>query len=109
MDHHIPRAITAGLRIRGVDVLTAYEDGMSAESDSALLDRATFLERILFTQDEDLLNEATGRQRTGVPFYGIVYAHQLRVSVGKCIQDLELIAATGYPQEFLNQVQYLPL
>ena len=27
MDHHVPRAITMGLRLRGVDVLTAYEDG----------------------------------------------------------------------------------
>jgi len=25
-DHHVPRAITVGLRIRGVDVITAYED-----------------------------------------------------------------------------------
>ena len=25
MDHHVPRAITVGLRLRGVDVLTAYE------------------------------------------------------------------------------------
>lgn len=24
MDHHAPRAITVGLRLRGVDVLTAY-------------------------------------------------------------------------------------
>jgi hypothetical protein len=26
MDAHIPRAITVGLRLRGVDVLTAQED-----------------------------------------------------------------------------------
>ena len=26
MDHHVPRAITHGLRLRGVDVLTAFED-----------------------------------------------------------------------------------
>ena len=24
MDHHVPRAITTGLRLRGVDVITAY-------------------------------------------------------------------------------------
>jgi len=27
MDHHVPRTITQGLRARGVDILTAYEDG----------------------------------------------------------------------------------
>jgi len=26
MDHHVPRAITEGLRLRGVDVLTAEDD-----------------------------------------------------------------------------------
>ena len=33
MDQHVPRAITVGLRLRGVDVLTAYEDGSSEEDD----------------------------------------------------------------------------
>lgn len=27
MDHHVPRAITVGLRVRGVAILTAEEDG----------------------------------------------------------------------------------
>lgn len=27
MDHHVPRAITVGLRVRGVAALTAEEDG----------------------------------------------------------------------------------
>jgi hypothetical protein len=40
MDHHVPRAITEGLRLRGIDVITAYEDGASDIDDSALLDRA---------------------------------------------------------------------
>jgi hypothetical protein len=109
MDHHVPRVITVGLRLRGVDVLTAYEDGMSGASDAELLDRAGQLERILFTQDDDLLAEATQRQRAGIPFFGIVYAHQLRVPVGVCIQNLELIAIAGEPKDLLNQVQYLPL
>jgi hypothetical protein len=41
MDHHVPRAITVGLRLRGVDVLTAYEDGANELDDPALLDRAS--------------------------------------------------------------------
>lgn len=28
MDEHVPRAISVGLRLRGVDVLTAQEDGL---------------------------------------------------------------------------------
>jgi predicted nuclease of predicted toxin-antitoxin system len=62
MDQHIPRAITVGLRIRGVDVITAFEDKASEMNDSELLNRANELNRVLFTQDDDLLAEAAKRQ-----------------------------------------------
>ena len=76
MDHHVPRAITNGLRLRDVDVLTALEDGTATLDDPALLDRAHELRRVLFTQDDDFLTEAARRQGAGVPFGGVVYAHQ---------------------------------
>jgi hypothetical protein len=41
MDQHVPRAITTGLRLRGIDVLTALEDGASDVDDPELLDRAS--------------------------------------------------------------------
>lgn len=40
MDHHIPKAITTNLRLRGVDVLTSYEDGTDQLDDEHLLQRA---------------------------------------------------------------------
>ena len=46
MDHHVPRAITLGLQLREVDVLTAYEDAASELDDAALLDRASELVEI---------------------------------------------------------------
>jgi hypothetical protein len=109
MDHHVPRAITLGLRLRRVDVLTAYEDGASELDDAALLDRVSELGRVLFTRHDDLLAEAAKRQREEIPFHGIIYAHQLRVSIGKCVQDLEIIAKAGEPAELLNGVMFLPL
>ena len=66
MDEHVHRAITAGLRLRGVDVLTVQEDGRRQVRDDVLLDRASGLRRVLFSQDEDLLAEATRRQREGM-------------------------------------------
>jgi len=107
MDHHVARAITQGLRARGVDVLTAQEDDADQFSDSDLLDRATKLGRALFTQDDDFLAEDSRRQANGVPFSGIIYAHQLRVSVGRCISQLEIIAKMGDPDDLANQVEYL--
>ncbi len=109
MDHHVPRAITNGLRLRGVDVLTAHEDGASELRDPALLDRASELGRVLFTQDDDLLTEATHRQHRGQPFGGVIYAHQLRVPIGDCIRDLELIAQVGEPVDMTGQTLFLPL
>jgi hypothetical protein len=90
-------------------VLTAYEDGTSRLDDSKLLDRAHGLKRVLFTQDDDLLVEATKRQQLGIPFHGVIYAHQLRVSIGTCVRHLELIAKAGEPEDLLNNVQFLPL
>ena len=88
MDVHVHAAITEGLRLREVDVLTAQEDGRRRLPDPALLDRATALGRILFTQDDDLLREAAERQRHGVVFAGVIYGHQLKVTIGQCISNL---------------------
>ena len=107
MDEHVPRAITEGLRLRGVDVLTAQEDNRRRASDSELLDRATELGRIL--QDSDLLREATRRQRAGEFFTGIIFAHPLKVTIGECIEDLMLLATVGEPEDFANQIIFLPL
>lgn len=105
----MPRAITEGLRSRGVDVVTSFEDKTSDWGDSELLDRASQLGRVLFTQDYDLLQEATKRQRSGRAFHGVIYAHQLRISIGAYVCDLEVLAKAGETADLLNQVQYLPL
>ena len=55
MNQHVSRAITIGLRLREVDLVTAYEDGASQLEDPDLLDRASALGRVLFTRDDDLL------------------------------------------------------
>jgi hypothetical protein len=109
MDVHVRRAVTDALRIRGVDVLTAQEDGAGEFDDPRLLSRATQLGRILFTQDDDLLREAKKRQQSGEDFAGLVYGHQLNVSVGQCIDDLELIAQVSKPDEWVRRLLYLPL
>jgi predicted nuclease of predicted toxin-antitoxin system len=109
MDVHVPSAITEGLRLRGVDVLTSQADGTRRLSDTELLDRAIALERVLFTRDEDLLREAAQRQERGIEFAGVIYAHQLKVTIGQCIRDLETLAFVGEPEDLANRVEYLPL
>jgi predicted nuclease of predicted toxin-antitoxin system len=108
MDHHVHIGITRELRARGVDVLTAYEDNHHEADDTTLLDRAQTLGRILFSQDEDLLREAAFRQRAGIPFAGVIYAHQ-NVRIGPIIDDLEMVVQAGRAEDALNDVIYVPL
>lgn len=109
MDVHVPFAITAGLRLRGVDVLTAQNDGTTEWDGDLLLDRVTALGRVIFTRDVDFLGHARERQTSGVNFSGVIYAHQLRASIGQCVADLELIASVYGAEDMKNQVEYLPL
>lgn len=109
MDVHVRRPVTSALRVRNVDVLTSQEDGTSRWDDDKLLDRARELGRVLFTQDDDLLEEGCLRQRSDTPFAGIIYAHQQNITVRRTIDDLELIAKVCQPEELENRVLFLPL
>jgi predicted nuclease of predicted toxin-antitoxin system len=109
MDVHVPAAITRSLAARGVDVITAQTDGASRLPDKVVLDRAGELGRILFTRDEDFPAETADRLRGNIFFAGVVYAHQLKVTIGRCVQDLELIAKCAEPAELANRVLYLPM
>lgn len=108
-DVHVPSATVDGLRLRGVDVVTAQEDGAAEFEDPQLLDRATELQRVLVTQDEDFLQEASRRHRAGETFFGIIYAHQLSVTIGECVNDLEIIAKGSQPEEWIGCAEHLPL
>jgi hypothetical protein len=96
------------LRLRGVDVRTAEEDGTETLDDDALLDRATLLGRVLFTQDEDLLAPVQNRLQALREFAGVAYAHQLAISIGQAVRDLELLAKVLDPDDMRNRVEYLP-
>lgn len=109
MDENVEGQITRGLRARGIDVLTVEEDGRRQTDDAKLIDRAVELNRIAFSRDEDFLREAARRQRHGEPFGGVIYAHKSHVSIGQCIQDLELVAQAGQSEDFSGRVFYLPL
>lgn len=107
-DVHVPTAVIEGLRLRGVDMLRAQDDGMEEAADLAILDRATSLGRVVLTQDDDFLAEATRRQRLGVRFSGVVYGHQLRTTVSSLVHDLTLIAAVMSSDEMADHIEYLP-
>ena len=109
MDVHVRRPVTIGLRLRQVDVLTAQEDNTARLPDPVLLTRARQLGRVLFSQDDDLLKEAVKRQREGGHFVGLIYAHQLDITIRRSIEDLELLAKVYDPEDMADQIVFLPL
>jgi hypothetical protein len=109
MDVNVPRSITLELRIRGVAVVTAQEDGTGELSDHLLLDRAGSLGCVFFTHDVDFVREAVRRQRMGEQFAGIIYAHPLKITIGRCIEELELLARCSESEEWSDRLEYLPL
>ncbi len=97
------------MRLRSIDVLTAQEDGSAEFTDDVLLKRATELGRVLVTQDEDLLREGARLLSERKEFSGIIYAHQLRITIGQMVEELELIARATSQDEWWGRIEYLPL
>lgn len=108
MDVHVPGPITRQLRRRGVDVVTAQEDGHDEVPDDRVLTRASELGRVVFTHDVRFRIEAENWQRQGRDFAGLLFGPQLGGTIGQYVEDLELIAKASEPDEWRNIVQFLP-
>jgi hypothetical protein len=108
-DVHVDHAIAGQLRLRQVDVLTAQEDGADRLSDELLLERAGTLTRPIVTHDIRFQALAEDWQRQGKPFCGLIFAHQMQVSIGQCVRDLEIIAKATDPRDWVSQIIRLPL
>lgn len=108
MDQHVPLSITEGLRERGIDVLTAREDNAADWNDPAILQRASELQRVVFTLDDDFLAIAAEWLESGREFAGVAYAHQLGITIGQAIHDLELLATVLDPKDMQNRIEFLP-
>lgn len=102
MDEHVPTAVTTGLRLRDVDVLTAQEANLLTASDKAHLAFAADKGRVLFTQDADFLR----LHAEGVVHTGIVYAHQ-QTPIGHIISGLVLIYQILEPEDMQNHIEFL--
>src|SRR5215831_20995544 len=108
-DVHVDQAIANQLRLRGVDVLTAQEDGADRLADDLLLRRATQLSRPLVTHDIRLHAMAQHWQAQSIPFCGLIFGHLMRVSIGRCVTDLELIAKATELGDWASTIVRLPL
>lgn len=96
-DEHIARAVVAGLRERGIDVITVAEASMTGATDDAQLAYARADGRVLITHDTDFL----GMHAAGAPHSGIAYGPQGLAS-GEMIRRVMLIAQILDSEEMVN-------
>ena len=109
MDVHVPHAITEQLRLRGVDVLAATEEGTQRLSDDQLLEAASVLRRVVFTHDHRFRAMAQQWQREGRFFAGLAFGPAEGASIGRYVRDLQIIAKASEPEEWRNRIMFLPL
>ncbi len=101
-DEHVSNAVVAGLRRRGINVLTTHEAGKLSASDREHLDFAREEGRVIFTQDDDFL-----RLHANVEGHaGIVYAHQ-QTPIGDIIRGLVLIYQVLDADEMKNHTEFI--
>ena len=58
---------------------------------------------------DDLLALAREWQKADRPFAGLIYGHQLSVTIGKAVRDLKLMATLLDPTEIAGRIEFLPL
>lgn len=102
LDEHVPKAVTEGLRRRGVDVITVQELGLQAAEDAWHLERASQDGRVVVTQDADFLR----LHASGLPHRGLVYAHQ-QTAVSHMLRSLMLLHDVLSPNDMVNHVEFL--
>lgn len=102
LDEHLGHAVSEGLRIKGVDVLTTLEAGMQGTSDSEQFQYAISRQRVLVTKDNDYL-----RLSKGDPNHcGIVFINRAQ-SIGEIVKGLMLIYEVLDADEMRGTIEYM--
>jgi predicted nuclease of predicted toxin-antitoxin system len=102
LDESVRRAIAAGLRSHGIDVITTAEAGLLGADDEGQLAYARAERRIIVTHDDDFLALAHNTEH-----FGICYCHQQKYSVGQLVQALLIIHECCTADEMRGHVEFV--
>jgi hypothetical protein len=105
-DENVKAAIVDGLRLRGMDLVTAQECGQRQTDDEILLETATLGERLLLTNDTDFLRIHAAWIVAGKKHAGIAYWPQER-AIGVAIVRIHQYALQTLPQDAINFVKFV--
>jgi hypothetical protein len=106
IDHDIPRGLIR--RIPRVDVVTAFEIGLSKATDPELLTWAAQEGRIIVTHDRTTMPiHAANLMSKGENIAGLFVVLR-RLPLHQVIDDLELMITCSENDEWVNVIRYLP-
>jgi predicted nuclease of predicted toxin-antitoxin system len=106
-DECVDGRVLAGLRRRGVDVVSAQDEGLLSASDQQHIRRASELGRAVVTADQDFLAIVNDLRRRGQPFSGLFYI-QHGTSVGDTVRNIADAAEILDPPAMENWVEWIP-
>lgn len=92
-----------------LDILRAQDTDFTGASDPDLIEWAATQNRILLTHDVNTLaGYAYDRVRQGLPMVGIIEVN-LKLGIGATVDELVLLIEASSPEEFEDQVRFIPL
>lgn len=110
-DEDFSGRIVRGLRRRlpEVDLVTCQESGLRTVHDRVMLERAAKMNRVLLSRDHrTMIPFALERVAKGLPMPGLIIVSQ-DFPIRTAIDELELIAECGEPEDFIDKVMRLPV
>lgn len=103
LDENVDHAVARGLRLRGLDVTTTTDAGLTGEPDESHIAFATSSGRVIVTHDPDFLVLHT----KGVEHSGIVFVPDGNTPVGAIVRFLCLLHECVSLEEMVGQVEYV--
>ncbi len=101
-DENIEQSIVEGLLRRGVEIVCAVELGHVGKSDEFHLKKASEMNAVILTHDNDFLIMADKFDH-----HGIIFAHSKNVSIGQCVRGVELIVNILTNKDMKNHIEFL--
>lgn len=110
-DENFDGRILDGIRARlpAVDIIRVQDADIYQAADPVVLACAANENRVLLSHDvSTLVNYAYGRVKAGFAMPGVIEVHR-DTPIGQAIDELEILIGVGLPDDFENQVRYVPI
>lgn len=106
-DECVDGRIVNGLRRRGIDIVTVADEGCLGAPDAAHLQRASTLERVIMTADQDFLRLAHETVTRGAHHPGVVYILPA-TPIGEAIRSITKLCLVMTPEAMIDWIEWIP-